>query len=111
MEGHAGVLRTARSAIRQSDALSQSRRRNIRRCLGEVRHARSEGFYAFTAVAADFNGDGWTDVYIACDSTPSLFFRNNKDGTFSEIATETGIAFNEHGFEQGGMGIAVGDYD
>jgi hypothetical protein len=71
----------------------------------------SEGFYAFTAVAADFNGDGWTDVYIACDSTPSLFFRNNKDGTFSEIATETGIAFNEHGFEQGGMGIAVGDYD
>jgi hypothetical protein len=71
----------------------------------------SDGVYAFTAVAADFNGDGWTDVYIACDSTPSLFFRNNKDGTFAEIATETGIAFNEHGFEQGGMGVAVGDYD
>jgi enediyne biosynthesis protein E4 len=70
-----------------------------------------EGFYAFTTVAADFNEDGWTDVYIASDSTPSLFFRNNKDGTFAEIATETGIAFNENGFEQGGMGIAVGDYD
>jgi enediyne biosynthesis protein E4 len=70
-----------------------------------------QGFYAFTPVAADFNGDGWIDVYIACDSTPSLFFRNNKDGTFSEIATETGIAFNEHGFEQGGMGVAVGDFD
>ncbi len=70
-----------------------------------------QGFYAFTPVAADFNGDGWIDVYIACDSTPSLFFRNNKDGTFSEIATETGIAFNEHGFEQGGMGVAVGDLD
>jgi enediyne biosynthesis protein E4 len=70
-----------------------------------------EGFYAFTTVAADFNGDGWTDVYIACDSTPSLFFRNDKNGTFSEIATETGIAFNENGFEQGGMGVAVGDYD
>lgn len=70
-----------------------------------------EGFYAFTAVAADFNDDGWPDVYIACDSTPSIFFRNNKDGTFSDIATETGIAFNEHGFEQGGMGIAVGDFD
>ncbi len=70
-----------------------------------------EGFYAFTAVAADFNNDGWTDVYIACDSTPSIFFRNNKDGTFSDIATETGIAFNEHGFEQGGMGVAVGDFD
>ena len=67
-------------------------------------------FYAFTAVAADYNGDGWTDVYIACDSTPSIFLRNNKDGTFSDIATETGVAFNEHGFEQGGMGIAVGDF-
>ena len=39
-----------------------------------------EGFYAFTPVAADFNADGWIDVYIACDSTPSLLFRNNKDG-------------------------------
>lgn len=70
-----------------------------------------QGFYAFTAVAADLNGDGWTDVYIACDSTPSIFFRNNKDGTFTEIATEAGVAFNEHGFEQGGMGIAAGDFD
>ncbi|MBI1787192.1 MAG: CRTAC1 family protein [Acidobacteria bacterium] len=70
-----------------------------------------EGYYAFTAVAADLNQDGWTDLYVACDSTPSLFFRNNRNGTFTEIATETGIAFNEHGFEQGGMGIAVGDYD
>lgn len=68
-------------------------------------------FYAFTAVAADLNEDGWTDLYIACDSTPSIFFRNNKDGTFSDIATETGVAYNEHGFEQGGMGVAVGDFD
>ena len=68
-------------------------------------------YYAFTAVAADLNRDGWVDIYIACDSTPSLFFRNNGDGTFSDIATETGIAFNEHGFEQGGMGIGVGDFD
>lgn len=67
-------------------------------------------FYAFTAVAADFTGDGWPDVYIACDSTPSIFLRNNRNGTFSDIATETGVAFNEHGFEQGGMGVAVGDF-
>lgn len=73
--------------------------------------ASAQGFYAFTSVAVDLNQDGWTDIYVASDSTPSLFFRNNKDGTFSEIATETGIAFNEHGFEQGGMGVAVGDYD
>lgn len=70
---------------------------------------KAKGFYAFTAVAADFNGDGWIDIYVACDSTPNLLFRNNKDGTFSEIATEAGAAYSEHGFEQGGMGVAVGD--
>jgi hypothetical protein len=70
-----------------------------------------KGYYAFTAVAVDLNGDGWTDLYVACDSTPNLFFRNNKDGTFSEIATETGIAYSEHGAEQAGMGLSVGDFD
>lgn len=70
-----------------------------------------QGCYAFTAVAADLNQDGWTDLYVACDSTPSLFFRNNKDGTFTDIAAETGVAFSENGFEQGGMGVAVGDFD
>jgi len=75
------------------------------------RIAEAKGFYAFTAIAADLNADGWTDIYVASDSTPSLFFRNNRDGTFSEIGAETGLAFNEHGFEQGGMGIAVGDFD
>lgn len=71
----------------------------------------AENIYAFTAIATDLTDDGWPDIYIACDSTPSLFFRNNKNGTFSELGTETGLAFNEHGFEQGGMGVAVGDFD
>jgi enediyne biosynthesis protein E4 len=70
-----------------------------------------KGFYAFTPVAVDLNGDDWTDVYIACDSTPSILFRNNKDGTFSDIGAEAGVAFSEHGFEQGGMGVGVGDFD
>jgi enediyne biosynthesis protein E4 len=69
------------------------------------------GFYAFTPVAADFNGDDWTDIYVACDSTPSILFRNNRDGTFNDIGAEAGVAFSEHGFEQGGMGIGVGDFD
>ena len=70
-----------------------------------------QGYYAFTAVATDFNGDGWLDIYVACDSTPNLFFVNNGDGTFTDFATETGLAFNEHGNEQGGMGLGVGDLD
>jgi enediyne biosynthesis protein E4 len=67
--------------------------------------------YGFTATVADLNEDGWIDIYLACDSTPSLFFRNEKDGTFMELATETGIAYNEHGTEQAGMGIDIADYD
>jgi enediyne biosynthesis protein E4 len=70
-----------------------------------------QGFYAFTAVAADLNGDGWVDMYVASDSTPSMYFRNNRNGTFTELATEAGIAYNEHGAEQAGMGISVADYD
>ena len=68
-------------------------------------------FYAFTPVAVDLDEDGWMDIYVACDSTPNLFFLNNGDGTFNDFAAETGLAFNEHGFEQGGMGVGVGDYN
>lgn len=70
-----------------------------------------QGYYAFTAIAADLNRDGWVDIYIACDATPSIFFRNNRGRSFTDIAAETGVAFNEHGFEQSGMGVAAGDYD
>jgi hypothetical protein len=68
-------------------------------------------FYGFTALATDLNHDGWTDIYVAGDSSPSVQLRNNKDGTFSELGAETGVAFNEHGYEQGGMGVAAGDFD
>ena len=67
--------------------------------------------YALTAVAADFDGDGWPDIYVACDSSPSLLFRNNHDGTFTERGLESGIAINEDGKEQAGMGLGVGDFD
>lgn len=72
---------------------------------------KATGFYAFTAIAADLNQDGWPDLYVANDSTPSLLFRNEKNGTFREVGTESGVAFNEHGFEQGGMGVAVADFN
>ena len=67
--------------------------------------------YGFTAVTADLNGDGWPDAYVACDSTPSLYFRNEKNGSFREIGTEAGLAYNENGSEQAGMGVAIGDVD
>jgi hypothetical protein len=67
--------------------------------------------YALTTVAADFDGDGWPDIYVACDSSPSLLYVNNRDGTFREKALESGLALNEDGREQAGMGLGIGDYD
>jgi hypothetical protein len=64
-----------------------------------------------TAVAADFDNDGWPDIYVACDSTPSFLLRNNRNGTFTDIGLESGVALNEDGMEQAGMGVGVGDYN
>ncbi|PYU38935.1 MAG: RNA-binding protein [Acidobacteria bacterium] len=65
--------------------------------------------YGMTVVAADFDNDGWPDVYIACDSTPSLLFRNKHDGTFEEVALLCGAALSQDGMEQAGMGVGIGD--
>ncbi|HLJ39873.1 MAG TPA: CRTAC1 family protein [Candidatus Acidoferrales bacterium] len=73
--------------------------------------AASRGSYGMTVVAADLDEDGWPDIYVACDSTPSLLFMNNHDGTFREEGVARGVALNEDGEEQAGMGIGVGDYD
>jgi hypothetical protein len=73
--------------------------------------ASAKSSYGLTAVAADFDDDGWPDIYVACDSTPSLLFLNNHDGTFREEASLRGIAYSEDGQEQAGMGCAIGDYD
>jgi hypothetical protein len=71
----------------------------------------SRGSYGMTVVAADLDEDGWPDIYVACDSTPSLLFMNNHDGTFREEGLARGVALNEDGMEQAGMGIGIGDYD
>ena len=72
---------------------------------------KATGSYPMTVSAADFDNDGWPDIYIACDSTASFLLKNNGDGTFKEIGLEAGVALNEDGMEQSGMGVAVGDYN
>jgi len=73
--------------------------------------ARVTGRYSMTAAAADFDGDGWPDIYVACDSTASILYRNNRDGTFTDTAVGAGVAYGEYGAAQAGMGLATGDYD
>ena len=73
--------------------------------------AGTKNSYGLTAIAADFDDDGWPDIYVACDSTPSLLFMNNHDGTFREEGAIRGVAYGEDGQEQAGMGAAVGDID
>jgi len=72
---------------------------------------RDASCYAFTVTATDVNGDGFPDLYIACDSTPSLLYVNRRDGTFEETGLLAGVALNADGQEQGGMGVAAADYD
>ena len=73
--------------------------------------ARVTGRYPMTAAATDLDGDGWPDIYVASDSTAAIFYRNNKDGTFSDVALESGAAYSEQGAAQAGMGLAVADVD
>ncbi len=67
--------------------------------------------YGFTPLVLDYDNDGWPDVYVADDSTASLLFHNNHDGTFTDVGVLAGVAYNEDGRDQGGMGAAAGDYD
>ncbi|HET7694764.1 MAG TPA: VCBS repeat-containing protein, partial [Vicinamibacterales bacterium] len=72
---------------------------------------RTSGIYALGVSTMDFDNDGWTDLYVAGDSSASVLYRNNRDGTFTDVAAVAGCAFSGDGRAQAGMGVAVGDYD
>jgi hypothetical protein len=73
--------------------------------------AKASGCYGLGVLTADFENRGRPDIYVACDSTPSLLFRNNGDGTFTERGVEAGVAYDEDGRAQAGMGVSAADYD
>ena len=73
--------------------------------------AKVTGHYALGVLAVDLNDDGRPDIYVACDQTPSLLFINQGDGTFVEEGVPRGVAYDENGRSQSGMGITSDDYD
>ena len=67
-------------------------------------------YYGFSALASDLDGDGDLDLYVANDTRPNLYFRN-EGGRFREMSLLNASALSEDGREQAGMGLAAGDYD
>ena len=72
---------------------------------------RASGTYGLGVATLDFDSDGWVDIYVANDSNPSALYRNNRNGTFTDIGTSAGCAYSQDGKAQAGMGLAIGDYD
>ena len=71
----------------------------------------TEGHYALGVLTFDYDNDGWPDIYVACDSAASILYHNQRDGTFHDVGVPSGLAYNEDGEAQAGMGVAALDYD
>jgi hypothetical protein len=72
---------------------------------------KADGHYSLSVSTLDYDDDGWPDIFVACDSTASILYHNNRDGTFTDVAITAGAAFNEDGHAQAGMGSTVADFN
>lgn len=59
----------------------------------------------------DYDNDGWMDLFVATDTEPNKLYRNNRDGTFTDVALAAGVAYSESGKARAGMGTDAADYD
>ena len=112
LPGRPGELRTAAACPTGSHSLYHNNGdgtfTDVTRRLG---HRQGQGGYGLTVVAADFDNDGWPDIYVACDSTPSLLFATTTTARSANRDLESGVALNEDGMVQAGMGLGIGDFN
>lgn len=73
--------------------------------------ADKDKYFGLGVTFADYDNDGWPDLYVANDSSPNYLYKNNHDGTFSDVSFATGTSYSGAGEEQGSMGVSVADYD
>ncbi len=71
----------------------------------------SRDYFGLSVLTSDFDNEGWPDFYVACNSSPRIFFHNKRNGTFEEIGLPTAVAVHEDGREQAGMGATAADCD
>jgi hypothetical protein len=72
---------------------------------------KTQSTYGLGVLVCDFDNDGWPDIYVADDSSSSALYKNNHDGTFTDIGIEAGVAYSADGKSQAGMGVDAADYD
>jgi enediyne biosynthesis protein E4 len=71
----------------------------------------ANSYYGLGVIWGDYDGDGWPDLYVANDSSPSLLYHGNGGKSFTEVALTAGVALSSDGREEAGMGVDFGDYD
>ena len=112
LEGARRDVRPARSRGLSERALSRQRRMARSRDVSEAAGLlKARPAFGFTPLVLDYDNDRWPDVYVANDSSASLLFHNNGNGTFKEVGLQAGVALTADGRAQAGMGVSAGDYD
>ena len=111
MAGGAGLLPAARLHGAAEPAVSQQRRRHVHRRDGGGRHGRASSARRSASSTADFNGDGWIDIYVANDGQPNQLWINQRNGTFRNTALLAGAALGADGEAKSSMGVDAGDFD
>ena len=111
LHGRSCELRTARAQAHLPKALGNNGNGTFSDVSEASGIAKLSGSYGMTAVVADYDEDGWPDIFVAGDSTPTFLLMNNHDGTFREEALERGVAYKPGWPGQSNMGVAIGDFD